>query len=260
MYFFIFIEYLVAWPFPVARIERSEAFGVAREQSGVVLPLPANARETASEALLAQTVHGQPMIGGRLLRNMTERTHPQRFLHQLSLTRGVVGADIIPDVDQQERLQMLREFEVSWVAYHDVDEAVDGDPRAVLAALLGPPVVSRQDMALYSVSQGQKQIRDVVYALGENWHNLEDWGGVPTRWFHGNGEVFVHSNNERDVQLSLPLIPEMEPHSIAVKVNGVQVAEFLSGDWLPFMTEPFSVRSGLNVIELVDLHLSLIHI
>ena len=251
---FIFIEYLVAWPFPVARIERSEVFGVAREQPGVVLPLPANARETASEALLAQTVHGQPMIGGRLLRNMTERTHPQRFLHQLSLTRGVVGADIIPAMDQQERLQMLREFEVSWVAYHDVDEAVDGDPRAVLAALLGPPVVSRQDMALYSVSQGQKQIRDVVYALGENWHNLEDWGGVPTRWFHGNGEVFVHSNNERDVQLSLTLIPEMEPHSIAVKVNGVQVAEFLSGDWLPFMTEPFSVRSGLNVIELVDLH------
>ena len=251
---FIFIEYLVAWPFPVARIERSEVFRVAREQPGIMLPLPANARATASEALLAQTVHGQPIIGGRLLRDMTDRAYSQRFLHQLSLTGGTVDADIIPAMDRQERLQMLREFEVSWVAYHDVDERVDGDARAVLAGLLGPPVVSRQDMALYSVRQGQKQIGDVVYALGENWHNLEDWGGVPARWFHGNGEVFVHSNNEREVQLSLTLIPEMEPHSIAVKANGVQVAEFLSGDWLPFMTEPFSLRSGLNVIELVDLH------
>ena len=251
---FIFVEYLVAWPFPLVRIEATEIFSVAREQPGIVLPLPANARSTAPESLLAQTVHGQPIIGGRLLRDMPERTRLQRFLNRLSLIEGIVDADIVPVANQQKRLQMLRDFEISWVAYHDVGEEVDGDARAVLAALLGPPVVSGQDTALYSVPQGQERPVEMVYALGENWYSPDDWGGVPARWFHGNGEVFVYSSNEREVQLRLTLIPEMEPHSIAVKANGVQVAEFLSGDWLAFMTEPFSLRSGLNVIELIDLH------
>lgn len=251
----IFTEYLVAWPFPMSEIAPSQqVFHMAREEPGIVLPLPANARSTARQSLLAQTVHNQPIIGGRILRDMAEPARLQRFLHRLSLIDLTEDVDIIPTANHRQRLQMLRDFQVRWVAYHDVGESIDGDARAALSALLGPPVVSELDAALYSVPPGQDALPEIVYALGENWHNPEDWGGVPARWFHGNGEVFVYTSEERDVQLHLTMIPEMEPHSIAAKVNGVKVAEIMAGDWLEFVTTPFLLQSGLNVIELIDLH------
>jgi hypothetical protein len=250
----IFLEYLVVWPFPIASTDVGAASQVVRANPGVVLPLPAMARATARESLLAQTVHGQPIIGGRLLRDMPERTHAQRFLHQALLHEDVFGADILPTTHRQERLQLLRDFHVGWVAYHSVGEEADGRARAALRALLGPAASSSDNLALYAVPPGHNGRDDLVYALGENWHAPEDWGGVPARWFHGNGELFVYSPNEHEAQLRLTLISELEPHSIAVKVNGEQVAEFLNGDWLPFVTEPFSVQRGLNVIEMVDLH------
>ena len=250
----IFLEYLVVWPFPLASTDAGEAFRVVRANPGVVLPLPATARATARESLLAQTVHGQPIIGGRLLRDMPARTHAQRFFHQVLLHEDAFGADILPTVDRHGRLQLLRDFDVGWVAYHYVGGEADGRARAALRALLGPPASSSDSLALYAVPPGDDALDALVYALGENWHAPEDWGGVPARWFHGNGELFVYSPTEHEVQLHFALIPELELHSIAVKVNGEQVAEFLNGDWLPFVTEPFSLQRGLNVIEMVDLH------
>ncbi len=250
----IFLEYLVAWPFPLASIEMGEVYRVVREQPGVVLPLPATARATAREALLAQTMHGHPIIGGRLLRDMPTRTHAQRFLNQIALQGNVVAADILSPVDRRGRLQLLRGFDVGWVAYHDVGGEADSGAHPALGALLGPPAAISEGLALYAIPPGDDAPDALVYALGENWHAPEDWGGVPARWFHGNGEVFVYSPAEHEAQLRFVLIPELELHAIAVKVNGEQVAEFLVGDWLPFMTTPFSLRRGLNVIEIVDLH------
>ena len=250
----IFLEYMVVWPFPLASTDAGEASEVVRANPGVVLPLPATARATARESLLAQTVHGQPIIGGRFLRDMPARTHAQRFLHQALLHEDAFGADILPTVHPHERLQLLRDFHVGWVAYHYVGGDADGRARAALLALLGPPASSSDSLALYAVPPGDDGRDDMVYALGENWYGPEDWGGLPARWFHGNGELFVYSPTEHEAQLRFTLIPELEPHSIAVKVNGGQVAEFLNGDWLPFVTDPFSLQRGLNVIEMVDLH------
>ncbi len=250
----IFLEYLVAWPFPLASTRAGDIYRVVREQPGAVLPLPATSRVAAREALLAQTVHAQPMVGGRLLRDMPARTRTQRFLNQTLLPAAARGADILPPVDWRRRLQLLRAFGVGWVSYHGAGREADNESRAALQALLGRATASGEGVALYAVPGVDDPLAGLLYALGENWYAPEDWGGVPARWFYGNGEVFVYSPTVGARQLRFILIPELEPHTIAVKVNGEQVAEFLAGDWLPFSTEPVSLRSGLNVIELVDLH------
>jgi hypothetical protein len=256
----IFLEYLVAWPFPLASTKVGEVYRVVREQPGVVLPLPATARATPREALLAQTMHGQPIIGGRLLRDMPTRTHAQRFLNQIVMQSDAVDADILPTGDRHGRLQLLREFGCRWVAYHDVGGDADVTARTVLEELFGRPTTTGEGISLYEVPPEQERLLAPVYAFGENWHAPEDWGNVPTRWFHGNGEVFIYSGTERTAQLRFDLIPELELHAISVKVNGEQVSDFLAGDWLSFTTAPFSLKHGLNVIELVDVHGSRLHV
>ncbi len=250
----IFFEYLVAWPFPLASTKGGEVYRAVREQPGVVLPLPSTERATAREALLGQTLHAQPIIGGRLLRDMPARARTQRFLNQIVMQSYAVGTDILPITGLNGRLQLLREFDGRWVAYHDVGGEADGRARSALEMLFDSPVATSDGLALYAVPPGEDPLLAPAFALGDNWHALEDWGGVPTRWFHGNGEVFVYSPKDREAQLRLTLIPELELHAIDVKVNGEQVAEFLAGDWLPFITAPFSLGHGLNVIELVDVH------
>ena len=257
----ILVEYLVVWPFPTTSVASAEVYEVIRDDPAVVLHVPASSNLVTLQALLGQTVHGQPIIGGRLpgyllgghlLRDGQRMNTLRSFLNQLLLQPDM--PDMLPQSSVTERLKVLRSYDVGWVAYHDVGDDSEGSGRLAIESFLGSPAVEGSGQSLYPLPPGSKLSEALIYALGDGWYPVETWGAAQTRWFYGNGVVYVYSPFNELASLQLTLIPELLLHVIAVKVNGSVVTEIAVGDWLPFSTEPFSLRAGLNVIELVDVH------
>ncbi len=250
----IFFEYLVAFPFPSTDTESRKVHTVAKTESGAVLPLPVT-NGAATEALFGQTINEHPIIGGRLFRDMPKQNTLQRFLQEIVFGTDVVTQDIIKLPNKLERKAVLRYYDASWVTYHTPDERVDLQMPEGVEALLGSPVSVEDRISLFAVAGHREKnvVLDTVYTLGANWHSLEDWNNTPTRWFYGNGELYIYSSLGRETTLNLTLIPELELHVVAVKVNGNLVMEIAAGDWLDFQTPTFPLNAGLNLIEIVDL-------
>ena len=253
----IFLEYLVVFPFPVTGTESRKVHTVAKTETGAVLPLPVT-NSSATEALFGQTINEQPIIGGRLFRDMPKRNTIQRFLQEIVVETGVTQLDIVRLPTNHERRAVLRRYDTKWVTYHNLDSNIGLQWPENLEMLLGPPVSVDENIALFALSDtfdttfDTTARLDMVYTLGSNWHPVENWNNTPTRWFYGNGEVYVYSSLGQEAMLSMTLIPELEPHVVAVKVNGELVTEISAGDWLEFQTPTFSLDAGLNLVELVD--------
>ena len=250
----IFLEYLVVFPFPLIGTESSNVHAVVNTGPGAVLPLPVT-NGTATEALFGQTVNGRPIIGGRLLRDMPKSNTIQRFLEEIVLGTELVTQDIVAVPDNNQRKVVLRSYDAGWVTYYTPDGDVGLKIPNSLETLMGTPISTSDKVALFAVGNesNKNEHLDVVYALGANWHPVEYWNNIPTRWFYGNGELYIYSSLGKETTLSMTLIPELKLHVVAVKINGDLVMEISAGDWLQFQTPPFTLNAGLNVVELVDL-------
>ena len=250
----IFVEYLVVFPFPLISTESSKVHSVVNTGPGAVLPLPV-ANSTAAEALFGQTINDRPIIGGRLFRDMPSRNTTQRFLQNIVVGTKGITQDIVVVPNNKQRKELLRVYDAGWVTYHTPDGAVGLQTPNSLESLLGPPISMSDKISLYAVDSKpyQNERLDLVYSLGANWHPIEYWNNIPTRWFYGNGELYIYSSSDRETTLRMTLIPELKLHVIAVKVNGGLVMEVAAGDWLQFQTPSFWLNAGLNIIELVDL-------
>ncbi len=249
----IFLEYLVVFPFPLTGTESRKVHAAVKTESGAILPLPVT-NSSATEALFGQTINEQPIIGGRLFRDMPKHNMIQRFLQEIVFETGVTKGDIIRLPTNTERRDVLRHYDANWITYHNLDGSVGLQRPEGLDALLGPPIAIDDKIALFTrVDDFDTSSRlDMVYTLGSNWHPVENWNNTPTRWFYGNGEIFVYSALDRQAMLNMTLIPELELHVVAVKVNGELVVEISAGDWLEFQTPTFPLVAGLNLVELVD--------
>ena len=250
----IFFEYLVAFPFPLTGTESRKVHTIAKTESGAVLPLPVT-NGAANEALFGQTINEHPIIGGRLFRDMPKQNTIQRFLQEIVFGTDVATQDIIKLPSKSERKEVLRHYDASWVTYHTPEGSEGLQAPEGLEALLGSPVSVEDRISLFAVADQLETnaMLDTVYTLGSNWHSLEDWSNTPTRWFYGNGELYIYSSLGRETTLNMTLIPELELHVVAVKVNGNLVMEIATGDWLDFQTPTFPLGAGLNLIEIVDL-------
>ena len=251
----IFLEYLVVFPFPLIGTESGKIHAMVNTGGpGAVLPLPVT-NGAATEALFGQTINERPIIGGRLFRDMPKRNTTQRFLQEIVLGTELVTQDIVAVPDNNQRKDVLRSYDAAWVTYHTPDGDVGLQTPKSLEALLGAPIAASDNIALFAVGKesDKSEHSDLVYALGANWHPVEYWNNIPTRWFYGNGELYIYSSLDQETTLSMTLVPELKLHVVAVKVNGDLVIEISTGDWLQFQTPPFPLNAGLNVVELVDL-------
>jgi len=248
---FITAEYLVKFPFPTIPADAPQPLVTLRtdtsEQAVIDLPVPDNSANLRS--LYWQTYHQHPLVGGRVYRDVPGGQTIHSFVSHLLLSTE--SADIVPIPTNDQRHAVLTSMGVGWVLY---DALADEESAAhtILNSRLGSSVGATDELALFTVPPADLHSDDVVWALGDGWNSVQDWGGQVGRWFCGQGYVYLYSGGERTERLAFTSIPGQTLRRLTVRVNGTQVGRFSVGDWTEYHTEPVQLIEGLNVVDFID--------
>jgi hypothetical protein len=89
--------------------------------------------------------------------------------------------------------------------------------------------------------------------LGENWHEVENWTGVPTRWMENNATLIIVNPSTENLRLDLRAraYGAFQPRSLVVSCNEVQVRSFEITTFPRGIDLEFSIliAPGENVIK-----------
>jgi len=244
----IMLEYLVRWPIPTFPLPASDAPSQTSKASkaGAVLNIPTSSYEVELFALYYQTIHEHAIFGGRVFRNLPGSPELALFLEDLN--QKPPEEDVIPRALPEEIAVVDRASDVSYV-YLFEDYVADAEQdRAFLTNALGQPVWTEQGLAVFRVPQGPGQVNAPVYGLDRNWHGVEAWDGVPSRWMPYQANLYIYSPSERGGALHFRALPLSTPSRLQIEVNDVTLPPLVIGDWITYTTSSFTLRPGFNTI------------
>ncbi len=175
------------------------------EQPGAVMELPPPFEE--SEPLMAQIVHGQPLVGG-----FVSRIPLYPFVEQAPGVRQLWW--MRPDTSRlfanpaDDRLVELNAYGVRHIIVHWGQTPVERhiEVREALRQVLGtlPPVYVDQDISAYVIPYIETQ--PFVYpAFGKGWHPEEYDGDHRWRWMEEEGEIVLVNTSQVEVPVHMVL-------------------------------------------------------
>jgi hypothetical protein len=248
---FIICEFISVWPFPTSSVETPNYLALVAESSadGAVLNLPMSERSINHEALLYQTVHQRPIVGGYVHRELPGTPGLLPFLEDLTLLPP--SADVIPRPDPGTIPGLLRAHDLEYVFLFEYAVRDGANTREYLTASLGAPAAVEQAVSFFQVPEEAKDLDQPVYGLNrEAWHPVEMWNGVPARWMGEGAELYVYSPRLQEAALGFVALPLASPQRLQIEVNGNQLSTLVVGEWITHTTPVFGLERGLNHIAL----------
>jgi len=251
----ILVEYLVYWPMPTLALDAPEHLRqMSRSseagESGAVLNLPLARRRVNQLALYYQSIHEQPIVGGRVFRDLPDPLGLSEFLQSLHLE--LPSEDIIPHAAPDSVAAIDRACGVSHVFLFK-DYVGDADQvEAFLTTGLSTPVSVAQGPIVYRVPPGPTEVGEFVYNLDHRWHAVEDWGGMPARWMPERAGFYVYPPADqaggREGVLRFTALSLSVPQRLEIEVNGAALPPLVIGDYITYTTSSFNLQPGLNRI------------
>jgi len=246
----VLVEYLVYWPLPTLSLQVPDYLQqmAGSADRAAVLSIPMTRRRVNQMALYYQSIHGKPLIGGRVFRDLPAPSGLAPFLHDLNQTPP--KEDIIPRAAPETVADIDRTCNVGHVFLfknyvEDTDQA-----QAFLTTAFGSPASADQDLAIFHVPPGATTVNQSVYALDHHWHAVENWAGTPARWMPERAELYVYSPGPQEGALRFAALPLLPPQRLQVEVNGVPLPPLAIGDWMTYTTPLFTLQAGVNRISL----------
>ena len=175
------------------------------EQPGAVVELPPSLEQ--SEPLMAQIVHGQPLVGGFVSRiPLYPFVEQAPGVRQLWMMRPDTTRLFVNPAD--DRLMELNAYGVRHIIVHWGQIPVERHikVREALQQVLGtlPPVYVDQDISAYVIPSIETQ--PFVYpAFGKGWHPEEYDGDYRWRWMGEEGEIVLVNTGQVDVPVHILL-------------------------------------------------------
>jgi hypothetical protein len=251
----ILIEYLVYWPMPTLALDapdylRRMSCSSEAGESGAVLNLPLARRRVNQLALYYQSIHEQPIVGGRVFRDLPDPLGLSEFLQSLHLDLPTL--DVVPHVAPDSVAAIDRACGVSHVfLFKDCVGGAD-QVQAFLTTALSTPVSTAQGPIIYRVPPDPIDVKEFVYSLDRRWHAVEDWGGVPARWMSERAQLYVYAPTQQtDGQkgmLQFKALSLSVPQRLQIEVNGTALPPLVIGDHITYTTSSFRLQPGLNRI------------
>ncbi|HBY99600.1 MAG TPA: hypothetical protein DEP84_37630, partial [Chloroflexi bacterium] len=180
----ILFEYLTVWPYPTGAtdIRTIPVWPAVRiEARGAVLDLPQwdfFGFPPSNEAMLAQTAHGQPIVGGYIHRLPPGTAETAKAIQELVVPPG--AADIVPRATGDAALAQLRALGIATVVLHREarsgtlwSSADDEHAAETLTDWSGGPRWEDKNWAVYDLPDAPAGAPSPLWTLDPRWHTLE---------------------------------------------------------------------------------------
>ena len=199
------LEYIPR-PFPLVHATVHPYYATLAGSTGALLDLPP--RNESSEPLLAQIVHGRPIVGG-----FVSRTPLYFFSSHVPGVRQLWMMQPAPDIVANppgSELAALNYYQIRHVVVHT--QLLDARQQRALAGVIddlfaGSPLVYR-DAELLAYRIPQSTAVPFGY-LGPGWHELEQDAGRRWRWMGDSAEVVLVN----PLAAPVPVVVGVEWHS-----------------------------------------------
>lgn len=246
----ILLEYLVYWPLPTLPLTQPAYFqqmATDNQQKGVLV-IPMARRRVNQLALYEQTIHRQPLIGGRVFRELAGDLTLAAFLADLHTPPA--EADLIPRATAQTIAEVDQACGVGYLLLHNDYVTDPGRLQNLYQQAFLEGVAVEPNLSLYQVPQTTGRVENLVYSLSEQWYGLENWGGRPARWLPAEGSIYLYAPQSQTSQLTFRALPLQPTESLTVAVNGLALPPLRIGDWISYTTPAFTLQAGVNEIRL----------
>lgn len=246
----ILLEYLVYWPLPLLPLTEPAYFrqmAADGNQKGVLV-IPIDRRRVNQLALYGQTIHRQPLIGGRVFRELAGDLALAAFLTDLHTPPA--EPDIIPRATPQTIAQVDQDWGVGYVLLHNDYVADPGRLQNLYQSAFAQAVAVEQNVSVYRVPQIPGRVENLVYSLSEQWYEPEIWGDRPARWLAAEGAIYLYAPQSQTSQLTFRALSLQPTESLTLAVNGLALPPLRIGDWISYTTPAFALQAGVNEIRL----------
>lgn len=193
-------------------------------QPGAVMEVPVD--RWAAGALLDQTVHGKPIVGGYTSRHFP---YPLSALPVPGVSQlyggdptALVAQDILSPAVSETALAGLDQYNVRYVVAHKADlaEARYQGLKDALSRIYskGDIVYDDTQVTVYK-TPGSKSTLPLV-GLGAGWYEPEGGGGPIHRWTNGSATVWLNIRAEGNYKLSATAYSYSVPRTLSITLDG----------------------------------------
>lgn len=236
----ILFEYIVRAPFPsfdAAPPAPVTALRAAADQEAV-LQLPAAGYAANEQALLWQTTHGHPLIGGRIYADRPEVARSAAFYTKL-LIGHQDAPGLTPELTDAQRIAALNAAGVGWVL---VDKTADVSLLGPAEARLGPAQSEDERAALFKVPAAPA-LTAPLWVIGAGWDIQPD-----TWRLCDSGNLYLYLPAAATQRLSFLVSMTDVPVSLELRVNDQAAGRFFLGVFGHYVSRPVDLHAGLNIL------------
>lgn len=255
------LESLVAWPYPTgsAALAAEPVWNDLRHEArGAVLSLPQwdfFSFPPSNEALLAQSAHGQPIVGGYIHRLPPGSAATAKAIQELVVPPAPL--DIVPRPVGEEALVAMRALGIATVLLHrDArsgtlwTDAEDKAAAATLEAWAGPPRWASPRFTVYDLPDRPAVPPPALWTLDAHWHTVEGDAHSARRWMPEQAEAWLWLPEPRRAALILDAQSFRTPRTLVVRVDEREVWRGPVGDRATIETPLLDLSQGHHRLTL----------
>lgn len=202
-----------------------------------------------------QKTYQRPFMGGYF--NRINPVYAEYMETDPVLTYLYFGIEDIIQSQTSSKLPYLRQnYNISYVVLHK--NYLDEENLDALVAYLGEMYtidtsVQSDQLIIYSTDtdSGEYIERNTSKVLlGEGWHGLENWEGIPSRWVSDNATFLIISDADQQVKLAFNAQSFFRPKTLEIYVNTQLVKQTTLPQNFIEISTPIQLHNGENIIQL----------
>jgi len=251
---FIIFEYLCV-PFAVCPVNQPEFYqkiGQDNEQYALV-EVPITASYGAGVNLMFyQALHEKPVVGGQVARmpsNARDFEMNTPLIRELTFSLPP-DRDIINEKVTAVGNSVLQYFNIRYVILHKgfLSHEQLQDSEILLQNCSLQNVYEDDMMVVYE--QNKSEPFQQFSTLGNGWYNLENWGGIPTRWMSLNASILVFSEYDHNTTMSLRVSGFNGQKAISIFTPDQNRSQVIIPAESSIIRIPVTIHPGKNTIVL----------
>jgi hypothetical protein len=249
----IIFEY-VSFPLPLGKMAVPKMYYQIASEEGdfALVELPREycyAQCQVSEYQYYQTAHKKKLIGGYIARNPS---YALDFVYHTPVIRELNFPELPPDILGQDLSEVgpsvLNYYDVRYIILHrnymtaEMFRRVDGFIEDVLRL---PRDYQDANIRRYRVIETDSPV--VFLTLGNNWHGVEMWDGVPTRWMSNKATLFAIAPKPTEAKISFSAKSFQTERALEIFLNGRLLDTYPINEAGKSISIPVNLLGGENV-------------
>ena len=249
----IVFEY-ASCPLPLGKLAVPKMYYqiAAEEGDFALVELPRDycyAQCQVSEYQYYQTVHRKKLVGGYIARNPS---YALDFMYHTPVIRELNFPELPPDILRQHLSEvgrsLLNYYDVRYIILHrnymtpEMFHEVDGFINDVLRI---PRDYQDANIRRYRVIETDRPV--AFLTLGSNWHGVEMWDGIPTRWMSDNATLVAIAPEPTKAEISFSAKSFQTERAVEIFLNGKLLDSYQVDEAGRSVSIPVSLLAGENV-------------